>query len=129
MMARTMAAGLGAIALAACAMQAAPPAPANSTEASGDPAPPPSDGAQPPADSTQPPASGATTNQKCDPTNIQQFVGKERSAALEQQMLKVSGAATVRWAPFGTAVTMEFRYDRLTAFLDEQNRISRISCS
>ena len=66
---------------------------------------------------------------KCDSTNIQQFVGQERSAELEQKMLQVSGASLVRWAPFGTAVTMEFRADRLTAFLDESNRINRISCS
>ncbi len=107
MIGRTVAAGLGAIALAACATQAAPP--------------PTSDPAQPPAE--------RTTGGKCDATNIQQFVGQQRSEEVEQKMLAVSGAATVRWAPFGTAVTMEFRADRLTAFLDEANKISRISCS
>lgn len=122
MIGRTTLAALGAIALAACATQAAPPAPAESSQSASDPA-------APPPDPAQPPLRGATTDKKCDSTNIQQFVGKERSAALEQQMLQVSGAATVRWAPFGTAVTMEFRSDRLTAFLDENNRISRISCS
>jgi hypothetical protein len=44
-------------------------------------------------------------------------------------MLRVSNAAFVRWVPFGTMATMEFREDRLTAFLDENNRINRISCS
>ena len=66
---------------------------------------------------------------KCDSSNIQQFVGQERSAELEQKMLQVSGASLVRWAPFGTAITMEFRADRLTVFLDEANKVSRISCS
>ena len=66
---------------------------------------------------------------KCDSTNIQQFVGQQRSAELEKKMLDASGASLVRWAPFGMAVTMEFRADRLTAFLDENNRINRISCS
>lgn len=122
MIGRITLAALGAVSLAACATQAAPPAPADSTQSSSDPAPPPSDPAQPPV-------RGSATEHECDSTNIQQFVGKERSAALEQQMLQVSGAATVRWAPFGTAVTMEFRSDRLTAFLDENNRIDRISCS
>jgi hypothetical protein len=44
-------------------------------------------------------------------------------------MLQVSGAAVVRWAPFGSAVTMEYRFDRLTVFLDANNRVERISCS
>jgi hypothetical protein len=82
---------------------------------------------QPPTDS--PPLHGTTPGHKCDPANIQQFVGQTRSAGLEQRMLKVSGAATVRWAPFGTAVTMEYRFDRLTVFLDANNRVDRISCS
>ncbi len=108
MMGRTAAAGLGALALAACSTQAAPP---------------------PPSDPSQPAVHGATSGGKCDPTNIQQFVGQERSADLEQRMLQLSGASVVRWAPFGTAVTMEFSADRLTAFLDEANKINRISCS
>ena len=82
---------------------------------------------QPPAGS--PPVQGSTPAHKCDPANIQQFVGKTRSEALEQEMLKASGASTVRWAAFGTAVTMEYRSDRLTVFLDANNRVDRISCS
>jgi hypothetical protein len=82
---------------------------------------------QPSGDS--PPLHGTTPAHKCDPANIQQFVGKTRSDALEREMLKVSAASTVRWAPFGTAVTMEYRFDRLTVFLDASNRVERISCS
>ena len=82
---------------------------------------------QPPADS--PPLHGTTPGHKCDPANIQQFVGQMRSAELERRMHQVSGAATVRWAPFGTAVTMEYRFDRLTVFLDASNRVERIGCS
>lgn len=76
-----------------------------------------------------PPAQDPAAPHKCDPANIQQFVGQQRSSELERRMLAVSGASLVRWAPFGTAVTMEFSPDRLTAFLDENNRINRISCS
>ena len=96
----------GVTALAACSVQQAPTA--------ADPGPPPSPG---------------STMNKCDNSNIQQFVGKQRSAELEQEMLRVSGAAFVRWAPFGTMVTMEYRSDRLTVFLDANNRVDRISCS
>ena len=96
----------GVTALAACSVQQAPTA----------------------ADPGPPPPPGSTAN-KCDRTNIQQFVGKQRSAELEKQMLSVSGAAFVRWAEFGTMVTMEYRADRLTVFLDANNRVERISCS
>jgi hypothetical protein len=96
----------GVTALAACSVQQAPTA----------------------ADPGPPPAPGSATN-KCDNSNIQQFVGKQRSPELEKQMLSVSGAAFVRWAEFGTMVTMEYRADRLTVFLDANNRVDRISCS
>jgi hypothetical protein len=75
------------------------------------------------------PVHGAPTGQRCDPANIQQFVGQQRSPELEQQMLAVSHARTVRWVPPGTAITMEFSYERLTVFLDASNRVERISCS
>ena len=83
--------------------------------------------AQPPADS--PPLHGGNPGQKCDPANIQQFVGQQATSQLGAQMLRVSGAAVIRWVPQGTAVTMEFRFDRLTIFLDANSRIERISCS
>jgi hypothetical protein len=106
MIGRIAIAAAGNLALAACSTQAAPP---------------------PPADTT--PVHGVTPGHNCDNTNIQQFVGQQRSAALEAEMLKVSNAAFVRWAPFGTMVTMEFRSDRLTVFLDANDRVERISCS
>jgi hypothetical protein len=96
---------LSVLALAACAQVAPPPA--------GDPTP----------------IHGVTPGHTCNSANLQQFVGQAQSADLESRMLQVSGAATVRWVPQGTAVTMEFRSDRLTVFLDGQNRVERLSCS
>jgi hypothetical protein len=107
MIGRLAAGAIAAAALAACATQAPPPA--------ADPAPI--------------PEHGTTSGHTCDGTRIQQFVGQQRSPALEQQMLEASGAATVRWVPPGMAVTMEFRADRLTVFLDANSRIERLSCS
>ena len=105
--------GLIAVAAASLAMSACSTAQAPASE--------------PPPDTI--PVHGVTPGHKCDGTNIQQFVGKQQSTDLEAEMLRVSNAALVRWVPFGTAATMEFREDRLTAFLDENNRINRISCS
>jgi hypothetical protein len=81
----------------------------------------------PAADPT--PIHGVTPGHTCSSSNLQQFVGQVRSADLESRMLQVTGAATVRWVPQGTAVTMDFRFDRLTVFLDAQNKVERLSCS
>ena len=75
------------------------------------------------------PARGATEGRTCDGSNLQDFVGRERTPELEAQILEASRAATIRWVPQGMMVTMEFRPDRVTAYLDAQNRIERISCS
>lgn len=84
--------------------------------------------ATPPA-ADQPPIHGVTPGHNCSNANLRQFVGQAATADLDARMLQVSNAATIRWVPPGTAVTMEFRADRLTVFLDAQNRIERLSCS
>lgn len=75
------------------------------------------------------PVRGATPGHTCSDANIQQFVGRERTPQLEAEMRRVSGAAIVRWVPHGTMITMEYRSDRLTVYLDASNRVERISCS
>ncbi|HET9810162.1 MAG TPA: I78 family peptidase inhibitor [Sphingomicrobium sp.] len=75
------------------------------------------------------PVHGETPGRTCDNADIQQFVGREATSQLGAEMLRVSGAATVRWVQPGMAVTMEFRSDRLTVYLDAANRVERISCS
>lgn len=75
------------------------------------------------------PARGEPSGGTCDSSAIQDFVGRERSPEVEAELLEASGAATVRWVPEGTMVTMEYRSDRVTAYLDAANRIESISCS
>lgn len=72
---------------------------------------------------------GGSLSGHCDNSNIQQFVGQSATSDLGAKMMQVSGASVIRWVPQGTAVTMEFRADRLTVFLDADNRVERISCS
>jgi len=75
------------------------------------------------------PVHGGTPGATCDGSNLQQFIGRQASSELGAEMLRVSGAALLRWVPHGTAITMEFRPDRLTVFLDAANRVERPSCS
>ncbi|MBA3578032.1 MAG: hypothetical protein H0W39_10570 [Sphingomonas sp.] len=74
------------------------------------------------------PVRGETPGRTCDSSGIQDFVGRQRSPQVEAQLRESSGAARIRWVPKGAAVTMDYRSDRVTAFLDAAMRIERISC-
>jgi len=76
-----------------------------------------------------PPVRGETAGGRCNDSNIQQFVGRQATSELGAEMQRVSGAAIVRWVPQGMMITMEYRSDRLTVYLDANNRVERISCS
>ena len=65
---------------------------------------------------------------QCRKTALEQFVGQAPTADVATTILRASGAKTLRWVSHGTAVTMEFRSDRVTVSLDAQNRIERVSC-
>lgn len=75
------------------------------------------------------PVRGGTFGSRCNDSSIQQFVGRQATAELGAEMQRVSAAAIVRWVPHGTMITMEYRSDRLTVYLDANNRVERISCS
>lgn len=47
---------------------------------------------------------------------------------LGREMLAATGARVLRWAPPRTAVTMDFRGDRLTVSYDDDYVITRVSC-
>ena len=64
----------------------------------------------------------------CRNDSLQQFVGQPATAALGTRMLAASGAKTLQWVAAGMMVTMDYREDRVRAYLDEQNKLSRVSC-
>lgn len=76
-----------------------------------------------PVESTPPPAEAA-----CNADAVQSLVGQTATAEIGGQLLKGSGATTLRWVPPRTAVTMDFRPDRLTVSYDDALKIERISC-
>ena len=77
----------------------------------------------PPALTSTPPAEAA-----CNADSVQSLVGQTATAEVGGQLLKGSGATTLRWVPPRTAVTMDFRADRLTVSYDDALKIERISC-
>lgn len=78
---------------------------------------------QAPADPAPPPAE---TGCSADP--VQSLIGQTATAAVGAQLLTDSGARALRWVPPRTAVTMDFRPDRLTISYDDALKIERISC-
>ena len=77
----------------------------------------------PPASTPTPPIEAA-----CNADAVQSLVGQTATADVGAQLLKGSGARTLRWVPPRTAVTMDFRPDRLTVAYDDALKIERISC-
>jgi len=78
----------------------------------------------PPASTPTPPPAEAA----CNADSVQSLVGQTATAEVGGQLLKGSGATTLRWVPPRTAVTMDFRPDRLTVSYDDALKIERISC-
>jgi hypothetical protein len=76
-----------------------------------------------PAEGSEPALAGA-----CKDDSLATFVGKEATEVVGSELLKQSGANALRWVPKGSMVTMEFRADRVTAYLDGNNKIERVNC-
>lgn len=64
----------------------------------------------------------------CDGSAVQYHIGHTASAEMGQAMLAESGARTLRWAPPRSAMTMDYRHDRLTVSYDDNMVIDRVSC-
>lgn len=64
----------------------------------------------------------------CRNDGLQAFVGKPATADLGSDILRTSGSKTLQWVAAGSMVTMDFREDRVRVYLDEANRVQRVSC-
>ena len=64
----------------------------------------------------------------CDASAVQAHVGHTVTAAMGQAILEQSGARQLRWIPPRTAVTMDYRADRLNISYDDEMVIERIAC-
>ena len=70
-----------------------------------------------------------TTPLRCDAGPAEAFVGQQATQNVGAQMLKATGASTIRWVRFGAMVTMEFREGRLTVRLDPKGKVAGSSCT
>ncbi|WP_313809629.1 I78 family peptidase inhibitor [Sphingobium sp.] len=65
----------------------------------------------------------------CRNEGLDRFIGQTASADLGTQLLRSSGARTLRWGAPGMAMTMDFRADRLTVSYDEKMVITTARCA
>ncbi len=66
---------------------------------------------------------------KCNAEPAQSLVGSTASEAVGAQLLKLTGARTLRWGPPRSPMTMDYRYDRLTVSYDDNLKIEQIACN
>ncbi|WP_176592016.1 I78 family peptidase inhibitor [Sphingobium sp. EM0848] len=70
----------------------------------------------------------ATAEGPCRNEGLDRFIGQTASAGLGAELLKASGARTLRWGAPGMAMTMDFRPDRLTVSYDARMMITSAHC-
>lgn len=70
----------------------------------------------------------AKENYICDAKKLQTLVGEQANENTGELALKKSYAKTLRWIAPDTAVTKDYRRDRLNINYDESMKIQRVSC-
>lgn len=75
------------------------------------------------------PAPAAPAGDACSPATLGQYVGQAANAELGARMLRETGKTALRWVQPGMMVTMDYREDRLTVYLDAANKVERASCT
>lgn len=78
-----------------------------------------------PVESAPPPPEAKMT---CKADAVQSYVGQTATPALGGTLVKESGARTLRWGPPRSAMTMDYRQDRLNVMYDDAYKITQISC-
>ena len=78
-----------------------------------------------PAEPASPPPSA---EMKCDAGAAQTYVGQTATPDLGGAILKAAGARTLRWGPPRSAMTMDYRFDRVNVIYDDAYKITQVNC-
>ena len=76
----------------------------------------------------QPVIHGDTPGHTCNTAGTERFIGQAGTAEMGAAIKHLTKAAILRWAPPGYMLTMDFRADRVTIWLDDQRKITKVSC-
>lgn len=74
------------------------------------------------------PVHGETPGHRCTTAGTERFVGQTANKEIAAEIMRVSKAAVLRWAPPGVMLTMDFRADRVTIHLGPDRKITDIKC-
>ncbi|GAB5488143.1 MAG: I78 family peptidase inhibitor [Parasphingorhabdus sp.] len=70
----------------------------------------------------------AKENYICDAKELQVLIGEQANDNTGKLALKKSHAKTLRWIPPNSAVTMDYRQDRLNISYDDEMKIQKVNC-
>jgi len=76
----------------------------------------------------QPPIHGVTPGHKCDTAGTDRFIGQQGTSETGAAIMRASHAAVLRWAPPGVMLTMDYRQDRVTIYLDADRKVTDVKC-
>lgn len=65
---------------------------------------------------------------ECDAAGVQNLLGRQADAALGAQIKRKTGASVFQWVPPDSAVTMDYRQDRVRVSYDREMAITVIRC-
>ena len=71
---------------------------------------------------------GSGSARTCRPEPGQQFVGQRATAEVGAAVLRATRAGQLRWGPPRSAMTMDFREDRVTVAYDDAMTITMVTC-
>lgn len=74
------------------------------------------------------PVHGVTPGHKCEATGTERFIGQRGTSATGTAIKRATKAAVLRWSPPNTFLTMDYREDRVTVWLDGNKKITKIRC-
>lgn len=78
---------------------------------------------------SEPAAQADAGTARCDPAVLDRLVGQTASQAVVDKAVRDAGAKHARVVKPGMAVTMDYREDRLTLNVDDNNVIERAGCN
>ena len=78
-----------------------------------------------PAESTPTPPSAEMT---CKADAAQSYVGQTATPDIGGAIVKATGARTLRWGPPRSAMTMDYRQDRVNVMYDDAYKITQVTC-
>ena len=74
------------------------------------------------------PVHGVTPGHKCDAIGTDKYIGQSGTSETGAAIQHATNAAVLRWAPPNTMLTMDYREDRVTIWLDGANKVTKIHC-